>query len=312
MCRCRTPTGSRRCCGTSTTPRSDWSLHVCEASRGHHSTWATNRRASARAHASATYRAPRWSCASPRSTRSGASTRGCGSARTSTSCGDSTTPVGDVATTLPCRCGTNRGRRGASGCGSTPATAPRRRRWRFGIRARLSPVHMNGWTAATWALALLGRWVPAIVLGAGSSAALVRKLPDVPPAAAMWLAARGHLLAGRQLASASRRVWWPILVAGAVLSRRGRWWLLLALVDNATGSADRPRLRVGRVDGMRRIADLVSDRSPPQRLARASALNGPRVRSRRAPAVRRRFPTTLLRLPGPPRAPRSAPGGAGR
>ena len=97
----------------------------------------------------------------------------------------------------------------------------------------LSPVHMNGWTAATWALALLGRWVPAIALGAGSSAALVRKLPDVPPGAAMWLAVRGQVLAGRQLASASRRVWWPLLVAGAVLSRRSRWWLLLVLIDNA-------------------------------------------------------------------------------
>ncbi len=95
----------------------------------------------------------------------------------------------------------------------------------------LSPVHMNGWTAASWALALFGQWVPAIALGAGSSVALVRKLPDVPPRAAMGLALRGHLLAGRQLASASRRVWWPMLVATAVLSRRSRWWLLLALVD---------------------------------------------------------------------------------
>jgi len=47
----------------------------------------------------------------------------------------------------------------------------------------------------------------------------------------MGLALRGHLLAGRQLASASRRVWWPMLVATAVLSRWSRWWLLLALVD---------------------------------------------------------------------------------
>lgn len=96
----------------------------------------------------------------------------------------------------------------------------------------LSPVSVNGWTAATWALALLGRWVPAVALGAVSSAALVRKLPDVPPTAALRLAARGHLLGGRQVAAASRRVWWPILLVGAVRSRRCRWWLLLALVSD--------------------------------------------------------------------------------
>ena len=116
----------------------------------------------------------------------------------------------------------------------------------------LSPVHMNGWTAATWILALLGQWIPAIALGAGSSVALVRKLPDVPPRAAMRLAAVGHVLAGRQLASAARRVWWPILVAAAVLSRRGRWWLLLALVDNARAAPTDLAYGWGVWTGMRR------------------------------------------------------------
>jgi len=96
----------------------------------------------------------------------------------------------------------------------------------------LSPVHINGWTAATWALALSGHWAAAVALGTGSSAALVRKLPDVPPRPALWLAMRGHLLAGRQFAAAGRRVWWPILLIGAVVSRRCRWWLLLALASD--------------------------------------------------------------------------------
>ena len=116
----------------------------------------------------------------------------------------------------------------------------------------LSPVHMNGWTAATWALALLGRWIPAIALGAGSSAALVRKLPDVPPRASMRLAAGGHVLAGRQLASAARRVWWPILAGAAVLSRRGRWWLLLALVANPRAAPTDVAYGWGVWTGMRR------------------------------------------------------------
>ena len=117
----------------------------------------------------------------------------------------------------------------------------------------LSPVNVNGWTAATWALALLGRWVPAVALGAGSSAALVRKLPDVPPRSAMWLAVRGHLLAGQQFASAARRVWWPILLAGAVVSRRCRWLLLLALASNVKAAPTDLAYGWGVWTGMRRL-----------------------------------------------------------
>lgn len=117
----------------------------------------------------------------------------------------------------------------------------------------LSPVHVNGWTAATWMLALLGRWVPAVAMGAGSSAALVRKLPDVPPSSAMWLAVRGHLLAGQQFASAARRVWWPVLLAGAVVSRRCRWLLVLALASNVQAAPTDLAYGWGVWTGMRRL-----------------------------------------------------------
>ena len=116
----------------------------------------------------------------------------------------------------------------------------------------LSPVNVNGWTAATWALALLGRWFPAIALATGSSAALVRKLPDVPPRSALWLAMRGHLLAGRQFATAARRVWWPIIVVGSVVSRRCRWWLLLALASNVRAAPTDVAYGWGVWTGMRR------------------------------------------------------------
>jgi mycofactocin system glycosyltransferase len=117
----------------------------------------------------------------------------------------------------------------------------------------LSPVHVNGWTAAAWGLALFGHWVPAVVVGAGSSAALVRKLPDVPPRSAMWLALRGHLLAGAQFASAARRVWWPILAIGAVVSRRCRWWLLLAVASNLRAAPTDLAYGWGVWTGMRRL-----------------------------------------------------------
>lgn len=117
----------------------------------------------------------------------------------------------------------------------------------------LSPVHVNGWTVATWLLALVGRWVPAIVLGAGSSAALVRKLADVPPRAALRLAVVGHLLAGRQFAAAARRVWWPILLIGAVVSRRVRWWAALALVSDLRAAPTDLAYGWGLWSGMRRL-----------------------------------------------------------
>ena len=44
-----------------------------------------------------------------------------------------------------------------------------------------------------------------IVVGAGSAAALVVKLPDVPPPTAFRLAAIGNLSAGDQIADAIRR-----------------------------------------------------------------------------------------------------------
>jgi mycofactocin system glycosyltransferase len=90
----------------------------------------------------------------------------------------------------------------------------------------LAPIRMSGWSVGTWVLAALGRPMMGGALGAGSAAALIRKLPDVPPAAAFRLAARGNLHAGAQLASAVRRVWWPLLLLAAVRSRSARRVLL--------------------------------------------------------------------------------------
>jgi hypothetical protein len=44
------------------------------------------------------------------------------------------------------------------------------------------------------------------------------------------LAGLGHLYAGRSLAEAARRAWWPVLFAGALVSRRVRWMAALAAV----------------------------------------------------------------------------------
>jgi cellulose synthase/poly-beta-1,6-N-acetylglucosamine synthase-like glycosyltransferase len=120
----------------------------------------------------------------------------------------------------------------------------------------LSPLNVNGWTAATWSLALLGRFTGALALGAGSSAALVRKLPDVPPRASFGLAVRGHLLAGRQIAESARRVWWPILAVAALCSRRARWWAALALLSDVRRAPTDLAYGWGVWVGMRRVRTL--------------------------------------------------------
>jgi mycofactocin system glycosyltransferase len=162
----------------------------------------------------------------------------------------------------------------------------------------LSPLHVNGWTAATWALALLGRFPAALVLGAGSSAALVRKLPDLPARASLGLAVRGNLLAGRQIAESARRVWWPILGGAALFSRRARWWAVMALLSDVRRAPTDLAYGWGVWVGMRRMRTLAP------LVPRLSAWPG--RQPARAP-IARRSPR-----PGLPREPRRAPGAAGR
>lgn len=93
----------------------------------------------------------------------------------------------------------------------------------------LSPLHVNGWTAVAWTVAAVGHPIAAATIVVGSSAVLIRRLPDVPARASFVLAARGHVLAGQQIASAIRRTWWPIVAVGALVSRRCRWIGVLAV-----------------------------------------------------------------------------------
>jgi mycofactocin glycosyltransferase len=138
----------------------------------------------------------------------------------------------------------------------------------------LSPVHVNGWTAAAWSMALLGSWFPAVVVALGSSGALVGKLPDVPARASLELALRGHLLAGRQFAAAARRVWWPILAVVALMSRRARWWAALAVLSDVRATPTDLAYGWGVWRGMFRL------RTPAPLLPRLSAWPGRQSRQR--------------------------------
>jgi hypothetical protein len=86
----------------------------------------------------------------------------------------------------------------------------------------LAPVRTNGWSAVCWALAVAGHPIVGAMTGVGTAAALVPKLPGVPPRAAFALAAGGNARAGRLLADAVRRAWWPLVVVGTARSRIAR------------------------------------------------------------------------------------------
>lgn len=97
----------------------------------------------------------------------------------------------------------------------------------------LAPVAVSGWSAAVWAaLVLLPRRAgppAAAALAATTAVALHRRLRS--GSLSLRLVGLGHLHAGRQLAAAVRRAWWPVLGVLALRSRRARRVLLLAAAD---------------------------------------------------------------------------------
>jgi hypothetical protein len=95
-------------------------------------------------------------------------------------------------------------------------------------RGAVAPLRMSGWSAAVWALVLARRSGTAAVVAAGTIVALRRKLDDLPAQESLRLAGLGHLYAGRQVASALTRVWWPLAFLSALLVPRTRLPLLAA------------------------------------------------------------------------------------
>ena len=90
----------------------------------------------------------------------------------------------------------------------------------------VAPLRMSGWSAAVWALVLARRPLAAVGVATGTIVALRRKLDDVPAQETVSLAGLGHLYAGRQVASAITRVWWPIALVAALFIPRLRLPLL--------------------------------------------------------------------------------------
>ena len=110
----------------------------------------------------------------------------------------------------------------------------------------LAPLVVSAWSAAAWALAALGFRKSAIALAAGTTAALTPKLRGLqhPAREAVRLGGLGHLYAGRAVADAVTRPWWPFALGAALVSRRARGAVALAVVVPPLVSwyQDRPEL----------------------------------------------------------------------
>ena len=119
----------------------------------------------------------------------------------------------------------------------------------------LAPVRMSGWSLAVWALVALRRPWLALAVAGGTAAALQRKLRDVPSDAAVQLALRGHLAAGRQLAKGVTRMWWPLAIVIAAVVPRARLPLLAAYVGPVVADAMRARSPQPLIDAPLQWAD---------------------------------------------------------
>ena len=127
-------------------------------------------------------------------------------------------------------------------------------------RGALAPLRVSGWSTGVWASIALGFPIIGGVVAAGTAVALHRKLRFLPDAEkeSARLATLGHLHAGKQIASAITRVWWPIALLLALVSRRARWALCLAAFVPALSDwwTTRPHLDPVRYTLLRWVDDM--------------------------------------------------------
>jgi mycofactocin glycosyltransferase len=132
---------------------------------------------------------------------------------------------------------------------------------RFG--ARLAPATCHPTSAVTWLLICAGQPLAALATASLSAGLLAHKLGDVPERSKLvWLfAGRGHIGAGRLLASAVRRAWWPIVALAATRSATARRVaaasILVGLLEPISDPAKRSQPRLSR----QRLGDEVTLRA---------------------------------------------------
>jgi mycofactocin system glycosyltransferase len=122
------------------------------------------------------------------------------------------------------------------------------------------PLAVSRWSLAAWALVAAGAPGLGAAVAATSVGLLARRLPRIehPVAASLRIAGLGNLYAGRLVADAMVRPWWPATVAAALVSRRARRAAIVAatvpvLLD---WRRERPPLDPLRYLGLRLLDDL--------------------------------------------------------
>jgi mycofactocin system glycosyltransferase len=125
-------------------------------------------------------------------------------------------------------------------------------------RGAVAPVRISGWSAVTWGAIAAGAVGKGLVVGVGTTLALVRKLHNVPPTECLRLAGLGHVFAGRLLLSTFLRAWWPVAAVLAVVSPRARRVLAVAAVAMAAADwqREKPDLDLVSYVALRRLDDV--------------------------------------------------------
>ncbi len=114
--------------------------------------------------------------------------------------------------------------------------------------AAVAPLRSSGWTLTVLALALGGHALPATLVHAATTRALVPKLGTLSDASmeALRLTTTGTLWAARTVARLGTRAWWPLLAVGIALPptrRVAARWLAMAIIERtATERETDPRL----------------------------------------------------------------------
>lgn len=112
----------------------------------------------------------------------------------------------------------------------------------------VAPAAVSAWSVLAWAALVAGHPVAATAVAGATTALLARKLAAVleePWPEALRLGGLGHLHAGRTLAAAVTRPWWPAAVLVALASRRARVVVAAAAVVPALLDAPAARREQG-------------------------------------------------------------------
>ena len=102
------------------------------------------------------------------------------------------------------------------GYGSSAAALERRH------PGAVAPAAMSRWSLAVWAPVLVGHPAIGAAVAAATTVQLGRTLGDVPSSEVARLGLGGHLGAGRQLATTTVRVWWPLALLASLTGQRAR------------------------------------------------------------------------------------------